>query len=146
MTICQGVEKMSTLYHMFYNKKKASTIQTFLDRIFFKKRQNTVFLNVSNVLSYSVLSKYWLLLPHFISVNVYKQSSRGYPDGLAGKESACNAGDTGGSGSIPGSNPFQYFCLKNPMDIEAWWANQSKVSQRAGHDLVAKQQQRVLRF
>ena len=40
------------------------------------------------------------------------------PDGSASKESACNAGDTGGSGLIPGSgrspgggngNPLQYF-------------------------------------
>ena len=40
----------------------------------------------------------------------------------SGKESACNAGDTG---SIPGSerspgevngNPLQYSCLENPMD------------------------------
>ena len=42
-----------------------------------------------------------------------------------GKESACNAGDTGDMGLIPGSgrspgggngNPFQYSCLENPMD------------------------------
>ena len=42
------------------------------------------------------------------------------PSGLAGKESACNAGDTGDSGSIPGSgrspggghgNPLQYSWL-----------------------------------
>ena len=48
-----------------------------------------------------------------------------------GKESACNAGDTGDAGSIPGSgrspggrnvNPLQYSCLKNPMDRGAWWA------------------------
>ena len=26
----------------------------------------------------------------------------GFPDGLVGKESACNAGDTGDSGLIPG--------------------------------------------
>ena len=42
--------------------------------------------------------------------------------------SACNAGDTGsipGSGSYPGegnSNPLQYSCLENPMDLGAWWA------------------------
>ena len=42
------------------------------------------------------------------------------------KKSACNAGD---SDSVPGSgrasgdengNPFQYSCLKNPMDRGAW--------------------------
>jgi len=49
--------------------------------------------------------------------------------GSAGKESACNAGDTGNAGSVPGSgrssgggngNPFQFSCLKNPMDRGAW--------------------------
>ena len=53
----------------------------------------------------------------------------GFPDGSAGKESACNAGDTGGAGSIPGSgrspggrndNPQQHLCLENPMDRGAW--------------------------
>ena len=47
---------------------------------------------------------------------------------LSGKESACNAGD---SGSIPGSGrssgegngyPLQYSYLENPMDRGAWWA------------------------
>ena len=49
----------------------------------------------------------------------------GLLDGSSSKESACNAGDTGDEGSIPGSgrspgrgngNTFQYSCLKNPMD------------------------------
>ena len=44
------------------------------------------------------------------------------------KESACNAGDTGDAGSIPGlgrspgegqGNPRQYSCLENPMDRRA---------------------------
>ena len=47
------------------------------------------------------------------------------------KESACNAGDTGDTGSIPGSgrspgggngSPLLYSCLGNPMDRGAWWA------------------------
>ena len=55
----------------------------------------------------------------------------GFPDGSAGKESACNAGDTGDVGSIPGSgrspeegngNLLQYSCLENPMDRGAWRA------------------------
>ena len=49
----------------------------------------------------------------------------GFPDGSVSKESACNAGDTGDLGSVPGSgrspgggkgNPLQYSCLENPMD------------------------------
>ena len=55
----------------------------------------------------------------------------GFPDSSAGKESSCNAGDTGDVGLIPGlgrspargnGNPLQYSCLKKPMDREAWWA------------------------
>ena len=51
-----------------------------------------------------------------------------------GKESACNAGD---SGSIPESgrfagegigNPLQYSCLENPMDRGAWQATVHGVS------------------
>ena len=49
----------------------------------------------------------------------------GFPDGSAGKELACNAGDTGDVGLIPGLGrysgegnccPLQYSCLKNPMN------------------------------
>ena len=52
--------------------------------------------------------------------------SLGFPGGLDGKESACNAGDLGlilGSGRSPGEgsgNLLQYSCLENPMDREAW--------------------------
>ena len=55
----------------------------------------------------------------------------GFPGGSADKESACNAGDSGDLGLIPGSgifpgegngNPLQYSCLENPMDREAWQA------------------------
>ena len=58
-----------------------------------------------------------------------------------GKDSACNAGDTG---SIPGSgrspaegngNPLQYSCLENPMDRGAWQATIHGVA-RVGHDLA----------
>ena len=57
--------------------------------------------------------------------------SLGFPSGSAGKESACNAGDTGDMGSIHGSgrssgerndNPLQCLCLENPMDRGAWRA------------------------
>ena len=52
--------------------------------------------------------------------------SLGFPGGSDGKASAWNAGDLG---SIPGLErspgegngyPFQYSCLKNPMDRGAW--------------------------
>ena len=52
----------------------------------------------------------------------------------AGKESACNAGDPGlipGSGRSPGEGkgyPFQYYCLKNSMDREAWQAPVHRVT------------------
>ena len=44
----------------------------------------------------------------------------GFPGGSDGKESTCNAGDTGlipGSGRSPGEGngyPLQYSCLENP--------------------------------
>ena len=50
---------------------------------------------------------------------------------LPGNESACQAGDTGDVGSIPGSGRYpgegngcqlQYSCLGNPMDRGAWRA------------------------
>ena len=53
------------------------------------------------------------------------------PRWLSGKESACNAGVAGDSGSIPGSerspggghgNSLQYSCLEDPLDRRACWA------------------------
>ena len=50
----------------------------------------------------------------------------GFPGGSDSKASAYKAGDPGlipGSGRSSGegnSNPFQYSCLKNPMDGGAW--------------------------
>ena len=61
----------------------------------------------------------------------------GLAGGSMGKESACNAGDTGDVGSIPGlgrspgeghGNPFQYSCLENPMDRGTWWATVYRVA------------------
>ena len=51
----------------------------------------------------------------------------GFPSGLEGKESACNAGDPGsilGSGRSPGEGNgymLQYSCLENAIDSGAWW-------------------------
>ena len=53
----------------------------------------------------------------------------GLPWWLSGKESTCDAGDTGDPGLIPGSgrspgggrgNPLQYSCLENATDRGAW--------------------------
>ena len=52
----------------------------------------------------------------------------GFPGGLEGKVSTCNAGDPGSipeSGRSPGEgngNPLQYSCLENPMDRGTWEA------------------------
>ena len=54
--------------------------------------------------------------------------SRGFPGGSDGKESTCNAGDSGlmpGTGRTPGERngyPLQYSCLENSMDKGAWQA------------------------
>ena len=56
---------------------------------------------------------------------------------FSGKEFACNAGDSGDTGSVPGlgtspgggsSNPLQYFCLENSMDRGAWWATVHEIT------------------
>ena len=61
-------------------------------------------------------------------------------NGSAGKESTCNAGDTGDMGSIPGSgwspgrrhgNPLQYSCLESPMDREAWQVSVQRVTKES---------------
>ena len=55
----------------------------------------------------------------------------GFPKWLSDEESACSAGEARYMNSIPESgispgggngNPFQYSCLKNPMDRRDWWA------------------------
>ena len=62
-------------------------------------------------------------LKSFIHIHL---SSLGFPGGSDNKASDCNAGDLDsipGSGRSPGEgngNPFQYSCLENPMDGEAW--------------------------
>ena len=71
-------------------------------------------------------------------ININTNLLWGFPGSSDGKETACNAGD---SGSIPGSgralggghsNPLQYSCMKNPMDRGAWQATQSIRLQRVG--------------
>ena len=59
-----------------------------------------------------------------------------FPQGLSGKESAYNEGDTGlipGSGRSLGEgngNPLQYSCLENPKNRGAWWATVLRVTKR----------------
>ena len=71
----------------------------------------------------------------------------GLPWWLSGKESTCNAGD---SGSIPrlerslgegNGNSLQYSCLGNPMDRGAWRATVHAVTR---HDLATKPLPQIL--
>ena len=64
----------------------------------------------------------------------------------SGKESTCNAGDSGDVGLIPGSGrspggrhgkTLQYSCLENPMDRGAWRAIVHGVL-RVRYDLATK--------
>ena len=58
-----------------------------------------------------------------------KYSLKGFPCGLAGKESACNAGDLGlipGLGRSPGEGKgysLQYSGLENSMDCYSPWGH-----------------------
>ena len=66
----------------------------------------------------------------------------GFPGGSDGKESTCNAGDTGsapGLGRSPGGghgNPLQYSCLENPlgqrslMGCSPWGLKESDTTER----------------
>ena len=62
--------------------------------------------------------------PGLVGIRLYRQYEdiEGFPDGSSDKESACNAGDTGNVGLIPGlgrspgggnDNPLQYSSLKD---------------------------------
>ena len=64
---------------------------------------------------------------------------RGFPDSLAGKESACNAGDLGsisGLGRSPGEGkgyPLQYSGLENSMDYTVHGVAKSRTRLRDFH-------------
>ena len=66
----------------------------------------------------------WCVLWWWVSLLAVSSGFLGFPDGSAGKEFACNAGD---AGLIPesGRNPeeemaTQYSCLENFTDRGAW--------------------------
>ena len=68
----------------------------------------------------------------------------GFPTGLVVKNLLASAGDTGDSGSIPGSGrspgggngiPLQHSCLENPMNRGAWRATVNRIA-KVGHDLI----------
>ena len=70
-----------------------------------------------------------LLLMHLKLGSLYLLIG-GFPDGPAGKESACHAGDTGDADVIPelerssaggNENPLQYSCWENLMDRGGRW-------------------------
>ena len=58
--------------------------------------------------------------------NTNPHNTENCPGGSDSKVSVYNVGDPGsipGSGRSPGEgngNPFQYYCLENPMDRGAW--------------------------
>ena len=64
-------------------------------------------------------------------VRQYESKLKGFLGGSVIKNLPANAGDAGlipGLGRSPGegnSNPFQYSCLGNPMDREAWGYRES---------------------
>ena len=62
---------------------------------------------------------------------------RGFPNGSAGTESTCSAGNTGNASLIPGlgrsprggnGNLLQDSCLKNLMDRGAWQVRDQRVA------------------
>ena len=72
-----------------------------------------------------------LSAPEIIEFKETVSFREGFPTGSSGKESSCNAGDSGNGGqslswedsSTGGNgNPLQLSCLENHMDRGAWWA------------------------
>ena len=67
-------------------------------------------------------------LSHSFVKSILYSENRGFPNGSVVKNPPANIGDTDsmpGLGRSPGEgngHPFQYSCLGNPMDREAWWA------------------------
>ena len=83
----------------------------------------------------------------YVSIYTYKWW---LPVWLSGKESDCDAGDTGDMCSVPGlgryhgggnGNPLQNSCLGNPMDRGAWQVIVNGVSK--GSDITATKQKSV---
>ena len=90
-------------------------------------------LNIAGLLSL------WIQRGH-IKVHITMVLQPYFPDGSVGKESACKAGDTGDSGSIPGlgrfsgegnGNRLQCSCLGNRMDRGACWATSHGVTKES---------------
>ena len=88
------------------------------------------------------LRLYLLIKSTFIStcqvINWVGVAQGGLLQWLNSKESACNAGDAGGMGWIPGlgrspgggnGNPLQYSCWENLMDRGAWWATIHRIAE-----------------
>ena len=80
---------------------------------------------------------YLILIEYIVNYSICLSVLGVLPQWLSGKESACNAEDTGdvglilGSGRSPGGgkdNPLQYSCLENPMDRGAWQATVHRVA------------------
>ena len=87
----------------------------------------------------------WTRLKQLSSTSTMYQR---FPGGLVVKNSPANAGDTGDTSSIPGSerspgerngNPLQYFCLGNAMDRQTWRTTVHG-SQKVECALASKQQ------
>ena len=108
-----------------------------------KAKQNKTKTNAFLILAYKALHVYLVLHPSPSSISFMIQfpgspRDTGFPHGSDSKESACNAGDAGDMGRIPGlgrslgvgnGNSLQYSCLENPMDRGAWQATIHRVTQ-----------------
>ena len=115
----------STSIHKYSYKKEVKMIHVVVDQrgcgfmfSLIQAQMNTEILENKCIYSVSIH-----IFPCFVI-----ERAQGFSSGSDGKESACNAGD---SGSIPGmgrspeegnGNVLQYSCLENSMDRGAWQA------------------------
>ena len=94
-----------------------------------------IFLEYSVVLLCSAQQSDYHIHRHIIFQTLFHcrllEDSEGFPGGPVSRESTCNAGDAGDTGSVPGprrrpgwgqGSPLQYCSLENPMNRRAWRA------------------------
>ena len=125
---------------------RAKTYSPYSKFFFFSYCFKLIFIGIQllyNVVCFSTVQKSESAIHIFPLFWISFPSHLGLPWELSSEESACHAEDAGsipGSGRSPGEgngNPFQYSCLENPMDREAWQVTIHGVT-RVRHNLATK--------
>ena len=128
-----GIFLVSTVGNMWKTLLRRYRLHLYLELLGILPCHLYLYLTFKNVL------KCWLFSPYLLSL-------MGFPDGSAGKESTCNAEDTGKADSIPGSGRSLQKEMATHSSILAWkasWTEEpggllSKRSQRVRHNWACR--------